>query len=146
MYSINKKIYSVDMMITYINIFKPKIKQVETMPLFGALENKLWGDPRKNNFYSPLDVIRNKKKYKNEMKLIQKVDLKYPIIISNRGVVDGFHRLAKAYLTNKKKIKAVFLSDEQMELFLINKRGDWDKVSSLRVYDYIKLFHDRFHK
>ena len=65
MYSVNNKIYSVDMMIAYINIFKPKKKQVDTIPLFGVLENKMWGDPLKTNFYSPLDVIKNKKKYKN---------------------------------------------------------------------------------
>ncbi len=41
-------------------------------------------------------------------KLIQKTDLKYPIILSEEGrVMDGMHRVGKAFLKNHDTIKAV---------------------------------------
>ena len=100
-YSNNKKIYSVDMMFAYLNIFKPKSQQVEVNKLLHVLEFKGWGDPQKNIFYSALDVINHPKKnktYKRELERIEQANLQYPIILDNSGfVIDGVHRLSKAF-------------------------------------------------
>jgi len=147
-YSDHNKIYSIDMMFAYINIYKPKSKYVNVKSLLKNLEYKGWGVPEKNIRYSPLDVIKSptKKIYKNQIERIEKANLEYPIILNEDDIVDGFHRLTKAYLINKKKIKAYVFSKTDMEKFLINKTKNWNKVDKLQTYDFIKLFFERFFK
>jgi hypothetical protein len=43
-FSDNKKIYSVDMMFAYINIFKPTYTKIKIDQLLHNLEYKGWGD------------------------------------------------------------------------------------------------------
>ena len=147
-YSDNNKIYSVDMMFAYINIYKPKSIYIDIKHLLKTLEYKGWGNPKKNIYYSPLDVIKNlkNKKYKDEIKRIENANFKYPIIMDGNNVVDGVHRLTKAYLTNRKKLKAYVFTKKEMNKFLINKTGDWDKIDKLETFDFIKLFYKRFCK
>jgi disulfide oxidoreductase YuzD len=147
-FSDGNKIYSVDMMFAYINIYKPKSKYVKVKSLLKTLEYKGWGDPIKKIYYSALDVIKNpkKKKYKNEIARIKKANLKFPIIIANNIVVDGVHRLTKAHLSHKEKIKAYVFTNKEMNKFIINRKLDWNKIDELQTYDFIKLFYDRFCK
>ena len=64
-----------------------------------------------NGFYNlaPREVINNPEKYKEEYERTMKADLKYPIdIIENKGrwlILDGLHRLMKAYILNMKTVK-----------------------------------------
>lgn len=44
---------------------------------------------------------------------ILNADLSYPILVHNGFVVDGMHRIAKAFITDQ-KITARFVTDEQM--------------------------------
>ena len=62
-YSTNSGIYSVDMMIAYINIFDPDSIPVDIAELLkkGVLEWKGWGDPTGKR-YSVQEVIDNTKK------------------------------------------------------------------------------------
>jgi len=145
-FSDNKNIYSVDMMFAYINIFKPKHKDILVNSLLHTLEYKGWGEPTKNIYYSPMEVIKNPKnnKYKKEIERINKANLSYPIIIYNNYIIDGVHRLSKAYLDNKKKIKAYIFTKQEMDKFLIDKKLDWNKVDKLQIYDFIKLFYEQF--
>ncbi len=47
------------------------------------------------------------------LRLIEEVDLSYPIILSSDGrVMDGMHRVAKALLEGKEKIEAVQFSKD----------------------------------
>lgn len=46
-HSNSNKIYSVDMMFAYINIYKPKSIYIDIKPLLKTLEYKGWGDPKK---------------------------------------------------------------------------------------------------
>jgi len=48
-------------------------------------------------------------------KLIAETDLKYPIILSANGrVMDGMHRVAKAFIQGKKRVRAVrFVQDPE---------------------------------
>jgi len=147
-YSNNNKIYSVDMMFAYINIYKPKSINVDIKSLIKTLEYKLWGNPQKNIYYSPIEVIKNpkNKKYKHEINRIKKANMKYPIIIDGNHVIDGVHRLTKAFLNNQKNIKAYVFTKKEMNKFLINKTRDWNKVNELEIFDFIKLFYERFCK
>ncbi len=145
-YSDDNKVYSVDMMFAYINLFKPSSTYIDINKILKTLEFKGWGDPKKNIYYSPMDVIKNpkNKKYANEMKRIKQADLKYPIILDGNNVVDGVHRLTKAYLSRKKKIKAYNFPKSLMNKFIIDRNKNWIKVDKLQTHDFIILFHKRF--
>ena len=143
-YSNDKKIYSVDMMIAYLNIYKQPTIKVPISKLLHVLEYEGWGDPLKKIKYSAMDVIKSPKKYKNEINRIKKADLKYPIIMDEQYIIDGVHRLSKAYLQNKKYIKAYIFDKKLMKKFLINSKGDWKKVDKLQMHDFIKLFYEKF--
>ena len=145
-FSDNKKIYSVDMIFAYINIFKPKYVKVNVQNYLSTLEYNGWGNPKIKEFFSPKNVIDNPKKYKEDYKRIMNSNLKFPIVIANNNIVDGVHRLTKAYLQKKKEIKAYIFDGELLEKFLINKNKNWDKVDKLNTYDYIELFFKRFCK
>ena len=143
-FSDNKKIYSVDMMFAYINIFKPKCRKVDINQFSATLNYKGWGDPKKKIFYSANMVLNNPKKYKDEMKRIKNADLKYPIIVYKNYIVDGVHRLTKAALLGKTTIHAYIFDDKMMKLFLLDKNKDWDKIDKIQVYNYIELFIKHF--
>lgn len=139
------KIYSVDMMIAHININKPKNVSLLVTSLIDNLEHECWGIPGNSN-YSPMSVLKNPKlkKHKEEMKRIDAADLSYPIIIHNGVIIDGMHRLAKAHKSNMKKIKAHIFDNNLMAKFFICKAKDRDKMRKLQVFDYIKMYNDRF--
>jgi hypothetical protein len=146
-FSSNNKIYSVDMMLAYINIFKPNYIYINIDSLMKNLDYKAWGDPIQEIHYSPMDVLKTPKKYKDEIKRIKNADLRYPIIItSNNNIVDGVHRLTKAYLNKNKKIKVYKFMAKDMSKFLINNEKDFKKVDKLNLHDFIKLFYKRFCK
>lgn len=147
-YSDSNNIYSVDMMLAYINIFKPKnlIQKVNIQDYTHVLNNKGWGDPTKNIYYSAIDVINNPKKYKNEYKKITEANLKYPIIINKHNIVDGVHRLSKSYLAGKKTIKAYVFDDKLLKKFLVNNKKDFDAVDNLALHEFIAFFYKQFHK
>lgn len=143
-YSIGKKIYSVDMMFAYINIFKPKSTKVPVAKLVNALEYEGWGDPQEDIYYSAFDVLDNPRKYKKEMARIKKANLQYPIIMDKKFIIDGVHRLTKAYIERRKTINAYIFDSKLMRKFLIDSDGNWDKVDSLDVHYFIQLFVKRF--
>ena len=148
-YSNNKNIYSVDMMFAYINIFKPKPIKIPISELLKNLERKSWGDPGKNIYYSAMDVIQNPthKKYKDDNNRIKNANLNYPIMIDDKNnIIDGIHRLSKAYSQNTKYIKTYVFDKEIMKKFLVNNNGDWEKVDNMEIYQYIELFHKKFYK
>jgi len=144
---VDKKIYSVDMMFAYINLYKPKYISVPLDQLLHELDGRCWGDPSKNIYYSPMDVLKNpkSKKYSKEIERINKADLRYSIIMDKNYIVDGMHRLTKAYLLGKKKLK-VYQLNPVMNKFLIDKNKNWKKVDNISLYEYLILFHKRFCK
>lgn len=145
-FSTGKKIYSVDMMFAYINIFNPPSSKIAIKELTDSLEWKGWGNPAKKNYYSARDVINDphNQKYKDELRRIKNANLRYPIIMYGKNIVDGVHRLTKAYLSKKKYIKCYTFSSDIMKKFLVNTTGNWKKVDNLETSELIKLFHERF--
>ena len=143
-YSNNNNIYSVDMMFAYINIYKPKYKKLNIKLLLDNLKYKGWGNPKTKEFYSPLDVLDNKVKYEKEYNRILNANLKYPIIVHNNIIIDGIHRLTKAWLMGKKTIKVYNFDKNIMKKFLIDNKGNWEKIDKIDMYVYIELFYRRF--
>lgn len=142
-YSTGKNIYSVDMMMAYVNQFKPKPVKLKVSDLSNNLEYECWGNGSTIR-YSPLDVIKKPKKYKDESRRIKKADLSYPIMIYGKFVIDGVHRLTKAYMKEIPTIKAYKFDSKLMKKFLINKDGDYKKVLQYDMEVYVRLFHKRF--
>ena len=69
---------------------------------------------------TPWEVIKKKGGSKGHQKRTEKADAKYPIIItkykSKYVVLDGVHRLVKAYLNGKKKVKAKVVPKRYLSL------------------------------
>lgn len=83
--------------------------------LTGTLSEDTWGSwPDTGNRFSPQDVLNNPKKYRQEMKKILRADLSYPILMYKDELIDGYHRLAKAFMEKVPTIKVRFITDEQM--------------------------------
>ena len=71
-----KIIYSVDLMIAYINIFKPKASVIKLSDIHMDLDAKGWGESN----ISVNDVLANKKKYMADYNRIKSADLSYTIM------------------------------------------------------------------
>jgi hypothetical protein len=140
-YSDGKNVYSVDMMIAYVNIFKPKSKEVDIDNFTFLLQNQTWGFGKHR--YSPQDVLNNPSKYKSDIKRINNADLRFPIITLGKFVVDGVHRLTKAFLQHKNKIQIYEMNPKIFNKFIISKVSDYPKLN-IQIFDFIKAFHERF--
>ena len=143
LFSDDTKIYSVDMMFAYIKLFKPTSIKINVDDYLHVLDFKGGGMP--SHPISPNMVLNNPAKYKDDYKSIKNADLTYPIIIHNNNIVDGVHRLTKAYMENKKEINAYVFDKVLFKKFLVDKNNTYDKVD-LKLYEYIELFYKRFNK
>ena len=144
-----KKIYSIDMMIAYIDIFSPEYETITMNKMESYLNTKIWYDSKKNIYYSPKDVLNHPKKdtdkfLQHHMMRITNSNLKFPISIYKDEIIDGYHRLTKSYILNKKTIKVFLFDDKIMNKFVVNAKKDYDYVNNLRLYEYIKLFIKNF--
>ena len=137
-----KHIYSVDMMLSYINVHKPKVVNLPVDLFVEQLNQNVWGD------WSPMTVIHKitMKKYKANADRIYKADLSYPIIITDKNnIVDGYHRAAKAVLEGKKTIKAYVFNNTLMNKFLLDKDANFVKVHQhTSVSDILDIYISRF--
>ena len=145
----DKKIYSIDMMIAYIDIFSPEYEKIDMNRMKSYLDTKAWYDSDKKIYYSPKELLNHPKKdtdkfLQHHMKRITNSDLKFPISIYKNEIIDGYHRLTKSYLLNKKIIKVYKFNDKIMNNFVVNAKHDYNYVGNMRVYEYIKLFIKKF--
>lgn len=149
-YCDNVYIYSVDMMFAYIKKNKKKISEVHinVSEFANQLNNAMWGNPEKNIKYSPMSVITDSESNQQEYNRILKTDMSHPIIISaeNGNVIDGMHRLSKAYLEKNLYIVAYMFDSTIMKKFIIGKKDEWKKVNSMHICDFINLFVERFYE
>ena len=144
-----KKIYSIDMMIAYIDIFSPEYEKINMNTMESYLNEKVWYDSEKKIYYSPKDLLNHPKKdtdkfLQRHMKRITNSNLKFPISIYKNNIIDGYNRLTKSYLLNKKTIKVFNFNDKIMNNFVVDTKKDYDHVNNLRLYEYIKLFVKNF--
>lgn len=143
-YTDNNFIYSVDLMFMYAKTIKSK--KIKVSDLIHKLKTKNWDN------LSPLEVIKNKSLSSSNYERIRKANLRYPIIIdAKNNIIDGMHRLSKAYLLNKKYIRAYVFDKDVMKKFIIGKKkgkewkaSDWNYYEKLTQKDFDKLYKDRF--
>jgi len=141
-YSDNDKIYLVDLMIAYVNIFDYPVTDIDTKDYLSHLKSKCWRKFGKK--YSPIEVLNNPSVYDLDMEKIKNAELIYPIIIFDGNVVDGMHRLTKLYLQQKSHLKAYVFNEALMKKFLVSAKGDYKKLESLEIHHIIEMFNDRF--
>ena len=138
----SKNIYSIDMMLAYINICGHPTVKLHIDKFVPQLKQNIWGE------WSPMDVIENinNKKYQSNSKRIQEAELKYPVIITgNHIIVDGYHRISKAYLNNKKYIDVYIFNSDLMNKFIISKDLDYVKLEqTTHINEIIELWAKRF--
>ena len=142
-YHNHKNIYSIDMMLGYINIYGHPIVKIPIEKLTPLLDNNVWGE------WSPMDVIKkiDIKKYKDDAELIKGANLEYPIIMTGKHIVDGYHRLSKAYIEKRDYINVYIFDAELMNKFILNKDMDFVKVHQhTDIYQIIELWTKRFCK
>lgn len=154
-YTTNNNMYLVDLMFIYVNNKNIISIKISTQNLFPQLDVKGWEDSNGNNI-SAINVIKNKNKYKEHHKRIKKADLRYPIMLTRKyKIVDGMHRLTKAYLNDKKYIRAYIFDDKLMNKFKIVKiakkekkweKIDWNYYDSLTEKDIENIYEKRFNK
>ena len=100
-------VYSVDLMLAYINIFKPAPDTVDMSSINFNISRICWS----NRTVAPIDVIKNPQRYKDEYKRIMDAELKYPIIVdADLNIIDGVHRYVKSLMLRKKTIKVYRLT------------------------------------
>jgi hypothetical protein len=138
-------VYSVDLMIAYINKYKPPygVYTITDGEIEEVINHKGWGpDPG----YSVVDVLENPKKYPEDKKRIDNADLSFPVIVYDGVIMDGVHRFAKQYVQKNRQLKAYVFGPELMKKFEIGKtnKKSWDKINSMELYEYIILFNERF--
>jgi len=149
-YSDNNYIYSVDMMFVYIHYNKSKYIKIKVDDLVKNLDHNGWNDDPDNDpkyAFSAYDVINNPDKYESDFTRIMNADLSYPIILSkDNNIIDGIHRLTKAYIEKNKYIKAYIFDSKLMKKFIITKRENWNLINNLKSYNLIMLYIERFMK
>lgn len=68
---------------------------------------------------TPMEVIKNHPKSKDHQKKVEEADLKYPIDITKKNnkwiILDGIHRLVKAYKLGYRKIKVRVVPKNKIE-------------------------------
>jgi hypothetical protein len=141
-FSDEKHIYSVDMMMAYVNMKKPKVEKISIEENKWQLDQPVWGD------YSPSDVLRHpeKKKFAENVQRIKDADISYPIFVTSRHtIIDGYHRFLKAVKDEEKTIKAYVFDASSMKKFILHKELDYPAVHQrMQIHEVLELYAKRF--
>ncbi len=141
-YSDEKNIYSVDMMMAYVNTHKHPIEKIKIEENLWQLDQNVWGD------YSPADVLKHpdRKKYHENIQRIREADLSYPIFMTSKHqIIDGYHRLLKAVKEKKTVISAYVFDASLMKKFILNKELDFPAVHQrMDIHTVLELYTKRF--
>jgi disulfide oxidoreductase YuzD len=139
-YNDGKHIYSVDMMLAYLNtVVHPKVK-LEITALLDQLQKTVWDT-------EPMSVLKqmDAKKYKSDAERIRKANLAYPIIVTSKHViVDGYHRVARTYMEGIKTIDAHVFDAALMRKFILVKGMDFAALNKLNIFNILELWTKRF--
>lgn len=107
----DEKVQAIDEPVTEMNIEELKWN----------LDLPFWEEKKINDWnLTPREVIEHPKYHQNHYKRVVETDLKYPICIAKNKngkwfVLDGTHRLTKAYLNNLKKVKVKIIPQERLD-------------------------------
>lgn len=141
-------IYSVDMMLAYVNSFEHPVVTIPMEDLLPQLEQDVWG-------WSPQTVLAkmDAKKYSENAERIRGADLSYPIFVTGAAtkatrkhtIIDGYHRVAKAALEGKPVIKAYIFDAALMKKFILDADMNFVKVHQhTAVHTILELWQKRF--
>ena len=138
-------------MIAYCALVGNPIEEFSIDIFVPQLEQKVWGEWSPKTVIEKMDV----KKYHENSERIKKADLSYPIIITGNktavtkahSIVDGYHRISRAYLEGKKYINAYVFDKSLMNNFIINKDMNFVKVHrDTDIHEMLELWTKRFCK
>ena len=140
-------VYLVDMMLAYVNLFKPPSIEINVADLEPQLKDIKWSGILLTDILPKITL----KKYEDHYKRIMDADLSYPIFVrTDHDLIDGAHRLCKAILTGKKTIKAYVFNKSLMKKFVIHEgltpdnKVDNDAAGDKKLYEILMLFHKQF--
>ena len=147
-----KDLYSVYLMHKYVNKFKPKKVDLDINNFLYVQHMPVWTDRKLNMSMTIYNAIERFKKCSTDYEKILKADLKYPIIctydpLDTYLVMDGYHRLGKAFLLKKKTIKAyVFTDPKLLKKFKLGPLHDdtYKKLDKMTQAQLDKLFDETF--
>jgi len=81
----------------------------------------LWGKDGESWNLTPWDAINKVSRSESQQKRVKNVDMKYPILILEKNdkwlIVDGVHRLVRAYLDGQQTIQAKIISEDLIEKY-----------------------------
>ena len=101
---------NIDKLHKIVNKSKLPIVNKHMRGLLWLLDYPIWENGRE---LTPRTVINNPKKYPEHYNRILLADSDtYPIIIYKNHIVDGAHRVSKAFLDKKKTIKAIVINQD----------------------------------
>lgn len=141
-YSDEKYIYSVDMMMAYVNTHTLPVQKINIKENLWQIEQPVWGD------YTPADVLERPtlKKYAENIQRIRESDLSYPIFMTSKHqIIDGYHRFLKAIQNGDTTIKAYLFEPALMRKFIVNKELDYPAVHQrMGIHELLELYQKRF--
>jgi len=103
-----------------------KVQRVKTKELLSQLYDKgVWAEADRG--ISPIMVLVNPTYdhiYIKHMSKIRTSNLEDPIVIrvTDGKVIDGYHRLTKAFILGRERIKAYYVQEEQMKQALVEEK------------------------
>jgi hypothetical protein len=138
--------YSVDLLIAYVNIYKPAQHTIEMSDLAVYIEQPCWLAKNTGEIISPAQVLADPERYPFHAESINNADTRYPIIICDEyGMMDGKHRLAKAYRNGNTYINAYILDKTIVDKCYAGPAADWQRIQQqTKPHELIELFHERF--
>jgi|SRR3989338_5731083 len=118
----SKKIWSLDL----------PVEEMEMEKLLWHFDYPFWEKEGTDDWnLTPWELIEHPEQEPTHYAKIKKADLAFPIeIMEFKGkyrILDGIHRLAKAYLAGKKTIKVRIVPPEQVENIRTIKRSNNDE-------------------
>ena len=146
-YNREKNVYSVDLMIAYVGLFELESIEVDIEKLRPSMNLPYWLSRKGRDMrrLSPAQALEDPDEYPDHTRKIAQADLRYPIFIhEDYRLIDGAHRLAKAFSDDRKTIKAYMFSDELMEKFIVNTEGQIQIGKIISVAQQIHIFYKRF--
>ena len=135
LYTDSKGTYQIDKLFKWINEHSEKHISLPIDKLFEYIVHDNWGsfeELRKTNFRRIFDDQGHRRR-------MEKVDLSYPVIITNfNRLVDGVHRIFKAIFEKREQIQAVFIDQEQLNSVSITQKPEppLSHVENLPIPDH----------
>ncbi len=134
MYNADGKWYSVSRIVELSKKIKPK--QVQVNDYVHLLSYPVW-QPIK-----PIDVLMFPKEHPEHYTRIKKANMKYPILVNGDNIIDGIHRLCKAYINKQSKISARVINNETLKKAQFRLLADNEKNRRANVVGLWQLKGD----